>query len=111
MGNKLKRILYLGLLLIITSCVSATWSNIGINGVMIEHAVETYDNEMALDSICKAEKLPDLSKWKKLDSRSDSGNTFTQYVYVVQTNNKETVYTITVMNKNKEFNFIKREVK
>lgn len=111
MFNRIKQTVYLTLSLILTSCASASWSTIGVNGVMIEHAAETYDNEMAIDSICRVENLPELNKWKKLDLRSASGDVFNQYVYVMQTDSTETVYTITVVNKNNEFNFVKRDIK
>lgn len=111
MVNKIKHFLCLAVFLLLVACTTATWGTIGTNGTMFEHAVETYNNEVSLDSICQAENLPSLSQWKKLDTRSGSGNVFSQYVYAVQTDSTETVYIVTFINKSNEFNFVKREVK
>lgn len=109
----LKRLLCLGIFLFITACASTNyWHTIGTNGTMLEHTTEVYNDQASLDSICEVEKLPSIDKWKKLQTRNyETGNTYTQYVYVTQTDSTEMVYTITVINNDNEYNFVKRSVK
>ena len=98
--------------LLIVSCVTAKWYNIGTNGTMIEHTVESYNNLSSLDSICAIENIPPIEKWKKLELRDNStGQKIIQHVYVKQEGNLETVYTIIINADSEQFNLVKRDVR